>query len=45
MKILDEENMRLHESKLHLSGHVHTSQRTLRSIHTPSTEVRPSGMF
>ncbi|XP_072210490.1 coiled-coil domain-containing protein 30 isoform X2 [Excalfactoria chinensis] len=38
MKILDEENKRLHESKLHLSGHVHSSQRTLRSIHAPNTE-------
>ncbi|XP_065594348.1 coiled-coil domain-containing protein 30 [Cyrtonyx montezumae] len=38
MKILDEENVRLHESKIHLSGHVHTSQRALRSTHTPSTE-------
>lgn len=45
MKILDEENMRLHESKLHLSGHMHTSQRTLRSIHTPSTEDLKSANF
>ncbi|XP_062449398.1 coiled-coil domain-containing protein 30 isoform X4 [Rhea pennata] len=38
VKILDEESMRLHESKLQLSGHVHASQRALRSIPTPSVE-------
>ncbi|XP_031463820.1 coiled-coil domain-containing protein 30 [Phasianus colchicus] len=45
MKILDEENMRLHESKLHLSGHVQPSQRALRSIHTPNTEDLKSANF
>ncbi|XP_072210491.1 coiled-coil domain-containing protein 30 isoform X3 [Excalfactoria chinensis] len=45
MKILDEENKRLHESKLHLSGHVHSSQRTLRSIHAPNTEDLKSANF
>lgn len=42
VKILDEENMGLHESKLQLSSHVPTSQRAMRSIHAPNTEVRPS---
>ncbi|XP_015738111.1 coiled-coil domain-containing protein 30 isoform X3 [Coturnix japonica] len=45
VKILDEENMRLHESKLHLSGHVHTSQRALRSIHAPNTEDLKNANF
>lgn len=40
VKILDEENVRLHESKLQLSGHVPTLQRAPRSIHAPNTEVR-----
>ncbi|OXB60729.1 hypothetical protein ASZ78_006092 [Callipepla squamata] len=43
MKILDEENVRLHESKIHLSGHVHTSQRALRSTHAPNTEPSEIG--
>ncbi|XP_069730588.1 coiled-coil domain-containing protein 30 [Phaenicophaeus curvirostris] len=38
VKILDEESMRLHESKLQLAGHVPTSQRLPRSIHAPNTE-------
>ncbi|XP_068514380.1 coiled-coil domain-containing protein 30 [Anas acuta] len=38
VKILDEENMGLHESKLQLSSHVPTSQRAMRSIHAPNTE-------
>ncbi|XP_066838271.1 coiled-coil domain-containing protein 30 isoform X4 [Anser cygnoides] len=38
VKILDEENVRLHESKLQLSGHVPPSQRAMRSIHAPNTE-------
>lgn len=42
VKILDEENMGLHESKLQLSSHVPTSQRAMRSIHAPNMEVRPS---
>ncbi|XP_052547443.1 coiled-coil domain-containing protein 30 [Tympanuchus pallidicinctus] len=45
VKILDEENMRLHESKLLLSGHVQPSQRALRSSHTPSTEDLKSANF
>lgn len=40
VKIPDEENLRLHESKLQLSGHVPTSHRVPRSIHAPNTEVR-----
>ncbi|XP_021273446.1 coiled-coil domain-containing protein 30 isoform X3 [Numida meleagris] len=44
-KILDEENVRLHESKLHFSGHVHTSQRALRSIHASNTEDLKSANF
>ncbi|KAM6236786.1 uncharacterized protein M6G45_013495 [Spheniscus humboldti] len=40
VKILDEENVRLHESKLQLSGHVPTSQRALKSIHAPNTETK-----
>ena len=40
VKILDEENVRLRESKLQLSGHVPTSHRPPRSIHAPTTEVR-----
>uniref|UniRef100_A0A672TGK1 Coiled-coil domain containing 30 n=2 Tax=Strigops habroptila TaxID=2489341 RepID=A0A672TGK1_STRHB len=38
VKIVDEELMRLHESKLQLSGHVPTSQRTPGNIHAPNTE-------
>ncbi|XP_040443061.1 coiled-coil domain-containing protein 30 isoform X7 [Falco naumanni] len=38
VKILDEENVRLRESKLQLSGHVPTSHRLPRSIHAPTTE-------
>ncbi|KAM9521260.1 coiled-coil domain-containing protein 30 isoform 1-T1 [Guaruba guarouba] len=38
VKILDEELMRLHESKLQLSGHVPASQRTPGSIHAANTE-------
>uniref|UniRef100_A0A8C4XS53 Coiled-coil domain-containing protein 30 n=1 Tax=Falco tinnunculus TaxID=100819 RepID=A0A8C4XS53_FALTI len=38
VKILDEENVRLRESKLQLSGHVPTSHRPPRSIHAPTTE-------
>ncbi|XP_069636512.1 coiled-coil domain-containing protein 30 isoform X3 [Haliaeetus albicilla] len=38
VKILDEENVRLHESKLQLSGHVPTLQRAPRSIHAPNVE-------
>ncbi|KAM6236784.1 coiled-coil domain-containing protein 30-like [Spheniscus humboldti] len=45
VKILDEENVRLHESKLQLSGHVPTSQRALRSIHAPNTEDSKSVNF
>ncbi|XP_064326425.1 coiled-coil domain-containing protein 30 isoform X2 [Phalacrocorax carbo] len=45
MKILDEENVRLHESKLQLSGHVPTLQRTPRSIHAPNTEDSKSANF
>ncbi|XP_053941963.1 coiled-coil domain-containing protein 30 isoform X2 [Cuculus canorus] len=44
-KILDEENMRLHESKLQLAGHVPTSQRMPRSIHAPTTEDLKSVNF
>ncbi|XP_052647853.1 coiled-coil domain-containing protein 30 isoform X6 [Harpia harpyja] len=45
VKILDEENVRLHESKLQLSGHVPTSQRALRSIHAPNMEDSKSVNF
>ncbi|XP_009333518.1 PREDICTED: coiled-coil domain-containing protein 30 [Pygoscelis adeliae] len=45
VKILDEENVRLHESTLQLSGHVPTSQRALRSIHAPNTEDSKSVNF
>ncbi|XP_009585475.1 PREDICTED: coiled-coil domain-containing protein 30-like, partial [Fulmarus glacialis] len=45
VKILDEENMRLHESKLQLSGHMPTSQRVPRSIHAPNTEDSKSVNF
>ncbi|XP_055654912.1 coiled-coil domain-containing protein 30 isoform X6 [Falco peregrinus] len=38
VKILDEENVRLRENKLQLSGHVPTSHRPPRSIHAPTTE-------
>ncbi|XP_049654176.1 coiled-coil domain-containing protein 30 isoform X4 [Accipiter gentilis] len=45
VKILDEENVRLHESKLQLSGHVPTSQRAPRSIHAPNVEDSKSVNF
>ncbi|XP_075293500.1 uncharacterized protein LOC142363365 isoform X1 [Opisthocomus hoazin] len=45
VKILDEENVRLHESKLHLSDHVPTSQQVLRSIHAPTMEDSKSVNF
>ncbi|KAM9630988.1 coiled-coil domain-containing protein 30 isoform 7-T10 [Morphnus guianensis] len=45
VKILDEENVRLHESKLQLSGHVPTSQRAPRSIHAPNMENLKSVNF
>ncbi|XP_029872403.1 coiled-coil domain-containing protein 30 isoform X5 [Aquila chrysaetos chrysaetos] len=45
VKILDEENVRLHESKLQLSGHVPTSQRAPRSIHAPNMEDSKSVNF
>ncbi|XP_075288154.1 coiled-coil domain-containing protein 30-like [Opisthocomus hoazin] len=45
VKILDEENVRLHESKLHLSDHVPTSQHALRSIHAPTMEDSKSVNF
>ncbi|XP_035759630.1 coiled-coil domain-containing protein 30 isoform X2 [Egretta garzetta] len=45
VKILDEENMRLHESKLQLSGHVPSSQRTPRTVHAPNTEDPKSVNF
>ncbi|XP_068772021.1 coiled-coil domain-containing protein 30 isoform X4 [Struthio camelus] len=45
VKIPDEESVRLHESKLQLSGHVHASQRGLRSIPAPSTEDLKSVNF
>ncbi|XP_010010661.1 PREDICTED: coiled-coil domain-containing protein 30-like, partial [Nestor notabilis] len=38
VKIVDEELMQLHESKLQLSGHVPTSQRMPGNIHAPNTE-------
>ncbi|CAM9755265.1 unnamed protein product [Bubo scandiacus] len=37
-KIVDEESVRLHESKLQLPGHVPTSPRTPRSIRAPTAE-------
>ncbi|XP_075292929.1 coiled-coil domain-containing protein 30-like [Opisthocomus hoazin] len=45
VKILDEENVWLHESKLHLSDHVPTSQHALRSIHAPTMEDSKSVNF
>ncbi|XP_074883742.1 coiled-coil domain-containing protein 30 isoform X9 [Buteo buteo] len=45
VKILDEENVRLHESKLQLSGHMPTSQRAPRSIHAPNVEDSKSVNF
>ncbi|KAM6371542.1 coiled-coil domain-containing protein 30 [Pluvialis apricaria] len=45
VKILDEENLQLHEGKLQLSGHVPTSQRVPRSIHAPNTEDSKSVNF
>ncbi|XP_075376687.1 coiled-coil domain-containing protein 30 isoform X7 [Mycteria americana] len=45
VKILDEENVRLHESKLQLSGHVPTSQRVPRSSQAPNTEDLKSANF
>ncbi|XP_059685802.1 coiled-coil domain-containing protein 30 [Gavia stellata] len=46
VKNLDEENLRLHESKFQLSGHVPTSQqRAPRSIHAPNTEDSKSVNF
>ncbi|XP_074748767.1 coiled-coil domain-containing protein 30 isoform X5 [Strix uralensis] len=44
-KIVDEQSVRLHESKLQLPGHVPTSPRTPRSIHAPSTEGLKSVNF
>ncbi|XP_068271176.1 coiled-coil domain-containing protein 30-like [Nyctibius grandis] len=40
VKILDEENVRLHESKLQLSVHVPTLQCVPRSIRAPNMQVR-----
>ncbi|XP_061869242.1 coiled-coil domain-containing protein 30 [Colius striatus] len=40
VKILDEENLRLHKSKLQLSSHVPSSQFVPSSVHTPTAEVR-----
>ncbi|KAM6312939.1 LOW QUALITY PROTEIN: coiled-coil domain-containing protein 30 [Podargus strigoides] len=45
VKILDEENVRLHESKLQLSGYVPTLQRALRSTHAPNMEDSKSVNF
>ncbi|XP_042650337.1 coiled-coil domain-containing protein 30 isoform X4 [Tyto alba] len=45
VKVLDEENVRLHKSKLQLSSHVPPSPRMPRSIHTPSTEDSKSFNF
>ncbi|KAM6116659.1 LOW QUALITY PROTEIN: uncharacterized protein FYN12_010816 [Phoenicopterus ruber ruber] len=45
VKILDEENVRLRESKLQLPGHVPTSQRAPRSFHAPNTEDSKSVNF
>ncbi|KAM6046159.1 coiled-coil domain-containing protein 30 [Theristicus caerulescens] len=45
VKILDEENARLHESRLQLSGHVPAPQRAPRSIHAPDTEDSKSVNF
>ncbi|XP_074704018.1 coiled-coil domain-containing protein 30 isoform X4 [Strix aluco] len=44
-KIVGEQSVRLHESKLQLPGHVPTSPRTPRSIHAPSTEGLKSVNF
>ncbi|XP_074017532.1 coiled-coil domain-containing protein 30 [Numenius arquata] len=44
-KILEEENVRLHESKLHPSGHVPASQRGPRGTHAASTEGSKSVNF
>ncbi|XP_067166936.1 coiled-coil domain-containing protein 30 isoform X2 [Apteryx mantelli] len=45
VKMLDEESVRLHESKLRLSGHVHALQRAPRSSPAPSTEDLKSVNF
>uniref|UniRef100_A0A8B9PTX0 Coiled-coil domain-containing protein 30 n=1 Tax=Apteryx owenii TaxID=8824 RepID=A0A8B9PTX0_APTOW len=45
VKMLDEESVRPHESKLRLSGHVHASQRAPRSSPAPSTEDLKSVNF
>ncbi|XP_014802400.1 PREDICTED: coiled-coil domain-containing protein 30 isoform X5 [Calidris pugnax] len=44
-KTLEEENVRLQESKLHPSGHVPPSQRGPRSSYAPSTEGSKSVNF
>ncbi|KAM6108882.1 LOW QUALITY PROTEIN: coiled-coil domain-containing protein 30 [Pterocles gutturalis] len=44
-KPADEENVRLHESKLQLSGPAPTSQRTPRSVHAPHAEDSKSINF
>ncbi|XP_074780609.1 coiled-coil domain-containing protein 30 isoform X3 [Athene noctua] len=44
-KIVDEEKVRLQESKLQLPGHVPTTPTTLRGIHTPNTEGLKSVNF
>ncbi|XP_026718473.1 coiled-coil domain-containing protein 30 isoform X8 [Athene cunicularia] len=44
-KIVDEENVRLQESKLQLPGHVPTTPTTLRGIHAPNTESLKSVNF
>lgn len=41
-KMPDEENVRLHESKLQHCGHAPASQRAPRSVQAPNTEVRLS---
>ncbi|KAM6046275.1 coiled-coil domain-containing protein 30 isoform 6-T6 [Chlamydotis macqueenii] len=45
VKILEEEKMRLRESKLQLIGHAPGLQRTPRSIHAPNTEDLKSVNF
>ncbi|KAM6402778.1 coiled-coil domain-containing protein 30 [Rhynochetos jubatus] len=45
VKIPDEENVQLHESKLQLSSHVPTSQRVPRSIPAPNMEDSKSVKF
>ncbi|XP_068270706.1 coiled-coil domain-containing protein 30-like [Nyctibius grandis] len=45
VKILDEENVRLHESKLQLSVHVPTLQCVPRSIRAPNTQDSKSVNF